>query len=86
LRAYAGEYTIHLPGGGNLGLRIRLDGRTLVAQADGQRSLPLYATGPDTFGTAIDPSIQFIFAMENGAVARLTFQQAGRSYETTKRR
>jgi CubicO group peptidase (beta-lactamase class C family) len=86
LRPYVGDYTIQLPGGKSLGLRIRLNGRRLVAQADGQQALTLYATGPDTFGTAVDPSVQFIFVVEKGAVSRLTFQQAGRNYETTKRR
>ena len=85
LRSYAGEYTIQVPGRQGLGLRIWVDGRTLMAQAAGQRALTLHATGPHTFGSAVDPSIQFIFVVENGSVTRLTFEQAGRKYETVKR-
>jgi CubicO group peptidase (beta-lactamase class C family) len=85
LRKYVGEYTIQVPGRQGLGLRIWVDGHTLMAQATGQRALPLYSTGPHTFGAAVDPSIQFIFVVENGNVSRLTFEQAGRKYETVKR-
>jgi CubicO group peptidase (beta-lactamase class C family) len=86
LKIYAGEYTIQVPGRQGLDLRIWIDRGTLRAQAARQRELTLHATGPHTFGTAVDPSIQFIFSVENGAVTALTFEQAGRKFETVKRK
>ena len=86
LKMYAGEYTIQVPGRSGLALRIWVDGGTLRAQAARQRELTLHATGPHTFGTGVDPSIQFIFSVNNGVVTGLTFEQAGRMFETVKRK
>lgn len=51
----------------------------LVSQLAGQGPIPLIPYGNHTFGASFDPSVRIVFTVVNGAAAKLTLMQGGRS-------
>jgi CubicO group peptidase (beta-lactamase class C family) len=85
LRRYVGEYVVQIPGR-PLTIRVRLEGRTLVAQPDGQAPLPLRAVGEDAFDSPANMSVRFRFTMVNNVVVKASLEQRGRIFDMLKAR
>ena len=72
----AGTYSLALPNGRTLNLRVfERDGK-LLAQGDGQGEIPLRYQGNSTFGASFDPSMRLTFAPGTPA-PKLTLLQGG---------
>lgn len=74
--AVPGKYDLAIAGK-KLLMTISTDSAGVVAQAAGQRGIPLFYIGDGAFGTRVDPGIRIRFAIENGRASRMSLEQGG---------
>jgi len=79
--AMLGNYTLQLPGGQALPLKIFLDGTRLMSQAQGQDAFELRYLGNYEFGVAFDPAVRLTFTMDAGKATKVTLLQSGAKIE-----
>ena len=75
--AIVGSYTLQLPTGQTLPLKIFLDGARLMVQAQGQDANEIRYLGNYEFGVAFDPAVRFTFTMDAGKATKVTLLQGG---------
>lgn len=80
--AIVGTYTLQLPNGQTLPLKVFLDGGRVMGQAQGQGANPLNYLGNHQFGVAVDPSLRMTFVFDaQGKVTKMILQQSGATIE-----
>jgi D-alanyl-D-alanine carboxypeptidase len=77
LSRYTGQYSIQLPNGSALPMRIWLDGDHLAAQSSGQPVTALIPYGHDLFGADFDPTVRFTFTLSGDHASKFTLLQNG---------
>jgi len=82
---FVGDYDITLPDGRILPIRFFVEGDDLMGQAEGQGKAPLRYLGNDTFGADFDPTVRFVFTVENGKVVSGKLMQRGATMNLTRR-
>ncbi|HEY9226417.1 MAG TPA: hypothetical protein VIP11_07225, partial [Gemmatimonadaceae bacterium] len=79
--AIIGNYTLQLPNGQALPMKVFFEGNRLLAQAQGQGANELNHLGNRVFGMAFDPAIRVTFVFEGDKVTKMTLLQAGVTME-----
>ena len=79
--AIVGNYTLQLPGGQALPLKVFVDGTRIMAQAQGQEASEIHYLGNYAFGVAFDPALRFTFTIDAGKATKVTLLQGGASIE-----
>jgi D-alanyl-D-alanine carboxypeptidase len=75
--AIIGNYTLQLPSGQPVPIKVFLDGARLMAQAQGQGANEILYLGNYVFGAAFDPALRLTFTLEAGKATRVTLFQGG---------
>lgn len=79
LLRYTGRYDIQLPNR-QLGMQVIVEGDHLIAQADGQSPIPLWASSDNAF-IAPSGAIRLTFVVESGAVTKFVLEQNGGKFD-----
>jgi CubicO group peptidase (beta-lactamase class C family) len=77
LARYAGQYSLQLPNGATLPMRVWVDGNRLMSQATGQGPIALTPYGHDVFGADFDSSVRLTFTLVGDHASKFTLQQSG---------
>jgi D-alanyl-D-alanine carboxypeptidase len=76
---YLGTYTLKLPNGNTLALRVFEQDGLLLSQATNQPTIRLYSQGNHAFSVDFDPNARLTFTVEGDRATRLTLLQGGAS-------
>ncbi|HEY2379226.1 MAG TPA: serine hydrolase domain-containing protein [Gemmatimonadaceae bacterium] len=77
LARYAGQYSLQLPNGATLPMRVWVDGNRLMSQATGQAPIALIPYGHDVFGADFDSSVRMTFTLVGDHASKFTLLQSG---------
>ncbi|HKW48612.1 MAG TPA: serine hydrolase domain-containing protein, partial [Gemmatimonadaceae bacterium] len=77
LGRYAGQYSLQLPNGSALPMRIWVEGSRLMSQATGQGPIALIPYGHDVFGADFDSSVRLTFTVVGEHATKFTLLQGG---------
>ena len=77
LARYVGQYSLQLPNGAALPMRVWVDGNRLLSQATGQGPIVLIPYGHDVFGADFDSSVRLTFTVVGDHASKFTLLQGG---------
>jgi CubicO group peptidase (beta-lactamase class C family) len=77
LARYVGQYSLQLPTGAALPMRIWVDANRLMSQVTGQGPVALIPYGHDVFGADFDPSVRLTFTLVGDHASKFTLLQSG---------